>query len=149
MRLRGRWLPCVSLMLLFPIQSQAQERTPVREWGRPAAVTTSVPYSSLGVAQASGSRSGRDSLINGTVIGAVVGAVIGMGIAYATIDSELGVEQYSYAALGFGGIGAGIGLGVDALLNRGSSVAVGSPRRIAVKTKVSRKAAGVGVTMRW
>jgi hypothetical protein len=149
MRLRGRWLPCVSLMLLFPIQSQAQERTPVREWGRPAAVTASVPSSSLGVAQASGSRSGRDSLLNGTVIGAAIGAVAGMALVYATSDSELGFEQYSYGALVFGGIGAGVGLGVDALLNRGSNVAAGPPKRIAVKTRVSRKSAGVGVTMRW
>jgi hypothetical protein len=147
MRVRDRWLSCVAVMLLVPIHSQAHDRLPLRELARPAAFTLSVSPSSLGVVQASGS--GRDSLVNGTVIGAAVGAAAGMALAYATRDSELGVEQYSYAALVFGGIGAGVGLGVDALLNRAAKVPVGSPRRIAVSTKVSRKAAGVGVTMRW
>ena len=148
MGLRGRRLSCVGLMLVFAVPSQAQERLPVREWGRLAAITASVPSSSL-AAQTSGARSGRDSLVNGTVIGAAVGAVLGMALVYATSDSELGAEQYSYGALAFGGIGAGVGLGIDALLNRSSGVPVGSPRRIAVKTKVSRQTAGVGVTMRW
>ncbi len=147
MRLRSRWLPCVGLMLLLSIHSQAQERLPLREWSRPEAFTASVPSSILGAAQTSGS--GRDSLVNGTVIGAAVGAAAGMALAYATRDSELGVEQYSYAALVFGGIGAGVGLGVDALLNRAAKVPVGSPRRIAIKTRVSRKAAGVRVSMNW
>ena len=149
MGLRGRRLSCVGLMLVFAVPSQAQERLPVREWGRLAAITASVPSSSLAVAQTSGSLSGRDSLVNGTVIGAAVGAVLGMALVYATSDSELGAEQYSYGALVFGGIGAGVGLGIDALLNRSAGVAVSSPRRIAVKTRVSRKTAGVGVTMRW
>ena len=74
----------------------------------------------------------------------------GIGLAYATRDdSVLEFEQYSYAALVCGGIGAGVGLGIDALLNRGSNVPLGSPRRIAVKTGLTRKAAAVGVTMRW
>ena len=148
MRLRGRWLPCVSLLLLLPIPAHAQEHLPVSESGRPAAVTASVPSSSTWIAQTSAPRSSRDSLLNGTVIGAAIGAAIGMGLVYVTSDSE-GADQYVYGALLFGGIGAGAGLGVDALLNRRAVVAVGSPRRIAVKTKVSRKATGVHVTMRW
>ena len=149
MGLRGRRLSCVGLMLWFAIPAQAQERLPVRESGRPATISAAVLSPSLGAVQTSKSRSGRDSLINGTVIGAAVGAVLGMALVYATSDSELGAEQYAYGALAFGGLGAGVGLGVDALLNRGSGLAVGSPRRIAVKTKVSRKTTGVHVTMRW
>ena len=144
---RGRQLSCVGLVLLFAVPAQAQERLPVREWSRPAANTASAPSANPGAFQPSGS--GRDSLVNGTVIGAAVGAALGMGLAYATRDSDLGVDQYSYAALVFGGIGAGIGLGVDALLSRVSSVPVGSPRRIAIKTRVSKKTTGVGITLRW
>ena len=150
MGLRGRWLPCVGLLVLLPIRSQAQERFPLFEQALPNAVMGPVPSPRQAAPQASAPRSGRrDSLLNGAVIGAAVGAVLGMVLVYATSDSELGAEQYAYGALGFGGIGAGVGLGIDALLNRGSNVAVGSSRRIAVKTKVSRQTAGVGVTMRW
>jgi len=148
MGLRGRWLPCVSLLLLVPLPAQAQEHLPVREWGRPATVTASVPSSSTWIAQTSGQRSSRDSLLNGTVIGAAIGAVAGMALVYWTSDSE-GADQYVYGALVFGGIGAGAGLGLDALLNRSAGVAAGAPRRIAVKTRVSKKATGVHVSMRW
>ncbi len=149
MGFRGRWLPCVGLLLALPIQSEAQTRLPLFERAVPNTVTVPVSPSKPVATQASGSRSGRDSLINGTVIGAAVGAAIGMALAYATRDSELEAEQYAYGALVFGGIGAGVGLGVDALLNRSAGVPLGSPRRVGVNTKVSRKAAGVGVTMRW
>jgi hypothetical protein len=149
MGLRGRWLPCVGLMLLFAAPGQAQQRSPLFESALPKAGMGPAPSSNSVTAQASGPQSGRrDSLINGTVIGAAIGAVAGMALVYWTSDSE-GADQYAYGALAFGGIGAGVGLGVDALLNRGSGVALGSPRRIAVKTKVSRQASGVHVTMRW
>jgi hypothetical protein len=149
MGLRGRWLPCVGLMLLFAAPAQAQERSPLFEAAHPKAVMGPSLASNPIAAQASGPKSGRrDSLINGTLIGAAIGAVTGMALVYWTSDSE-GADQYAYGALAFGGIGAGVGLGVDALLNRGPGVAVGTPRRIAVKTKVSRKASGVHVTMRW
>ena len=149
MPLLSRRLSCVGLVLVFAVPAQAQERLPVREWGRrPVAVAALVPSPSLGAIQTSGPRSGRDSLINGTLIGAAIGAVAGMALVYWTSDSE-GADQYAYGALAFGGIGAGVGLGVDALLNRSSGVPVGSPRRIAVRTKVSTKTTGVHVTMRW
>jgi hypothetical protein len=149
MKARRRWLPSLGLMLLLPIHSQAQERRPLREWTAPVAVTSPVAGSRAGAPQTSSGRSGRDSLVNGTVIGAAVGAAIGMGLAYATRDSVLGVEQYSYAALVFGGIGAGVGVGIDALLNRNAGVPIGTSRRLSVKTRMSTKTAGLGVTMRW
>jgi hypothetical protein len=146
-----RLILCLLLVLVGSIHSRAQERSPLFERAVTNAAVAPVSPSILGeFTQSSGTRSGgRDSLLNGTIIGAAIGAAAGMALAYATNDSVLGVEQYSYAALVFGGIGAGIGLGVDALLNRGSGVAVGSPRRIGIKTGVTRKAAAVGVTMRW
>jgi hypothetical protein len=150
MGLRGRLLSCIGLILLLPIRSQAQGRLPLFEWTLPKAVTAPVPSASLRATQASGPRSGRrDSLLNGTVIGAAVGAALGIAFAHATRDSELEASQYAYGALIFGGLGAGVGLGVDALLDRGPGVVVNSPRRIALNTRVSRKTAGVRVTMRW
>ena len=150
MVLRGRLLSCVGLLLLFPVHGQAQSRSPLFERALPKAVAAPVSFSRTDVTQASGPKSGRrDSLVNGTVIGAAIGAVAGMALVYVTRDSELDAEQYAYGALAFGGIGAGVGVGVDALLNRGTGVPLGSSRRIAVKTKVSRKTTGVGVTMRW
>jgi hypothetical protein len=127
MRLLGRWVLWVGLMLAVPLHSEAQ-----------------------GTTQASGTRpGGRDSLLNGAVIGFAVGAALGIAFAYATRDSELDAGQYAYAALIFGGIGAGAGLGIDALSNRNPSVAVRSPRRVALGPRVSRKTAGIRVIMRW
>ena len=150
MVLRGRLLSCVGLLLLFPVHSQAQGRSPLFERALPKTVAGPISFPTPEVTQASGPQARRrDSLLNGTVIGAAIGAVAGMALVYATRDSELDAEQYAYGALVFGGIGAGLGLGVDALLNRGSNVAVGSPRRIAVRTRVSRQTAAVRLTMRW
>jgi hypothetical protein len=148
MWLRGRLLSCVGLMLVVPILCEAQGRLPLSERAVPEAVAAAVSSSSLGATQASGS-SGRDSLVNGTVIGLAVGAALGMAFVYATRDSDLGVEQYSYGALIFGGIGAGVGLGIDALFDRNASVVVRSPRRVAFSPRVLRKTAGVRVIMRW
>ena len=127
MWLRGRWLLCVGLMLAVPLHGEAQ-----------------------GTTQASGTRSGgRDSLLNGTVIGFAVGAALGIAFVYATRDSELDAGQYAYSALIFGGIGAGVGLGIDALFYRNPSVVVRSPRRVVLSPRMSRKTAGIRVIMRW
>jgi hypothetical protein len=126
MCLLGRWVLCVGLMLAVPLHAEAQGT------------------------QASGTRSGgRDSLLNGTVIGFAVGAALGIAFVYATRDSELDAGQYAYSALIFGGIGAGAGLGIDALFDRNPSVVVRSPRRVALGPRVSRKSAGIRVVMRW
>jgi hypothetical protein len=149
MGLRGRLLPCVALILLLPTDSHAQGRWSVLDRGLPKAATAPASSAS-GATQASGPRSGpRDSLLNGTVIGATIGAALGIAFVHATRDSELEAAQYAYGALIFGGLGAGVGLGVDALLDRRSGVVVNAPRRLALTTKVSRKTAGVRITMRW
>jgi RsiW-degrading membrane proteinase PrsW (M82 family) len=70
----------------------------------------------IGEGQASAQR--RDSLVNGAVIGAAVGAGFGVTMNYALRDSDLTVGQYAYGAAVYGAIGAGIGLGVDALFSR-------------------------------
>src|SRR5512145_301996 len=61
---------------------------------------------------------GRDGLLNGAVIGAVVGAGTGVAFTNAVRDSDLVFSQYARGALIFGAMGAGLGLGVDALLAR-------------------------------
>jgi hypothetical protein len=150
MGLPGRVLSCVGLVLLVSTQSRAQGRLPLFEGALPKALTGPPSSSTAAATQSSGPRSGRrDSLVNGTVIGAAVGAALGIVLVHATRDSELDATQYSYGALIFGGLGAGVGLGVDALLDRGPGVVVNSPRRISLNTRVSRKTAGVRVSMRW
>jgi hypothetical protein len=91
---------------------------------------------------------GRDSLINGTVIGAVVGAGIGIAFTHAVRDSDLGSSQYVRGALIFGAIGAGAGVGIDALLQRASPAAV-TQRRVVIAPTVWRKVTGVAVQWRW
>lgn len=92
---------------------------------------------------------GSDSLLNGTVIGAAVGAGAGVAFTHAIRDSDLGLRQYAYGALVFGAIGAGAGLGVDALLNRVSPAPGGTPRRVLIAPTIWRDVAGVVVKWRW
>ena len=120
MWLRGRWLSYVGVMLVVPLCCEAQ--------GRPRS-------------------GGRDSILDGAAIGFAAGA--GFGIAYVSVvrDSDLDVGDYTSSALIFGGLGAAVGLGIDALCDRHSS-AVG-PRRVALIPRLSRKAAAIRVLMRW
>ena len=95
------------------------------------------------------SAQGRDGLLNGTVIGAAVGVGTGVAFAHAVRDSDLGAGQYAHGALIFGAIGAGIGLGVDALLNQASPGPGWPRRRKLIVPVVGRNAAGVVVKWRW
>jgi len=117
----------------------------------PSAEVTAAAVSSCrrGAAESWGRPSGRDSLLNGTVTGFAVGAAFGIAFVYAVRDSDLSAGQFAYSALVFGGIGAGVGLGIDALLDRNSSVVARSPRRVALSPRVSRRIAGIRVLMRW
>jgi len=92
---------------------------------------------------------GRDALLNGVVIGAAVGAGVGVALTHAVRDSDLGFSQYARGALVFGAIGAGAGLGVDALLYRKSPGPGVTPRRVFVSPTVWRDVAGVAVKWRW
>jgi hypothetical protein len=91
----------------------------------------------------------RDPLLNGTVIGAAVGAGLGVAFTHAVRDSDLGFSQYARPALIFGAIGAGVGLGVDALFNRASPGPRVTPRRVLMAPAVWRGVAGVVVKWRW
>src|SRR4051812_39493348 len=117
---------CLGLMLLVPFHCEAQGRSPSRV-----------------ASQSSGSPSGgRDSLLNGAVIGLAAGAALGIAFVYATRDSDLDAGAYAYGALIFGGIGAGTGLGVDALFNRNASAVIRLPGGVALGPVLSRKIAG-------
>lgn len=89
----------------------------------------------------------RDGLVNGTIIGAAVGAGAGVAFTHAVRDSDLTAGQYAYGALIFGAIGAGVGLGIDALLNRGLSPA--AKRKVMITPACGPNAAGVVVKWRW
>lgn len=150
MRLRGRLLSCVGLMLVVPLHCEAQGHSHVFEHTFPEKIAATGSFSSPAETRAAVAPSGgRDSLLNGTLIGLAVGAACGIAFTYAIRDSDLDAGSYAYGALIFGGIGAGVGLGIDALLDRTPSVAVRSPRRVALSPRVSRKAAGIRVIMRW
>ena len=92
---------------------------------------------------------GNDSVANGTIIGAVVGAGVGVAFTHAVRDSDLTFGQYARGALIFGAIGAGAGLGVDALFNRSSQQGSQAPRPLTILPAVWRNVAGVVVKLKW
>ncbi len=91
----------------------------------------------------------RDSLANGTVIGAAVGAGLGVAFTHAVRDSDLTFSQYMRGALIFGAIGAGAGLGVDALFDRASYRPAASRRRLVVVPAIWRDVRVILVNWRW
>jgi hypothetical protein len=88
----------------------------------------------------------RDGLLNGAVIGGAVGATVGVAFTHAVRDSDLTFGQYSRGALVFGVIGAGVGLGVDALLNRAPNT---TRRQLFVAPNLGRDMTSVAVSWRW
>ena len=90
----------------------------------------------------------RDSLFNGVAIGATVGAGAGIAFTHAVRDSDLTVGQYARSAVIFGALGAGAGLGLDALLSR-SSRPVFPARRLSLAPAVWRDVSAVVVRWRW
>jgi hypothetical protein len=105
--------------------------------------------SALALGERPASAQGRDGLLNGTLIGAAAGAGAGVAFTHAVRDSDLTFGQYAYGALIFGAIGAGAGLGIDALLHRASPDRRVPPRRVLIAPAVSRDVAGVVVRWRW
>ena len=91
----------------------------------------------------------RDGLLNGAVIGAAVGAGAGVAFTHAVRDSDLGFGQYAYGGLVFAGLGAGVGLGLDALLQRAMPAPGAGRQRVAFAPRVWRNGAGVVVNWRW
>jgi hypothetical protein len=113
------------------------------------AVVASLTIVTWLLAQGAAQAQGRDSLLNGTLIGATIGAGAGVAFTYATRDSDLTFRQYAYGAAVFGAIGAGIGLGVDALLSRAARIPSKAPRRIDVAPTMWPGITGVAINYRW
>jgi hypothetical protein len=90
----------------------------------------------------------RDSLLNGVVAGAAAGAGVGIAFTYAVRDSDLTVGQYARSAIIFGALGAGAGLGLDALLSRAQRPLFGT-RRLWLAPAVWRDGRTVAVKWRW
>ena len=88
----------------------------------------------------------RDGLLNGALIGAASGAVAGVAFTHAVRDSELTFSQDARGALIFGAIGAGLGLGIDALLNHVSPWPGVAPRRLRFVPAIGRGVAGLAAT---
>jgi hypothetical protein len=108
-----------------------------------------VLFSTLALGERQAYAQARDSLLNGTVIGAAVGAGTGVALTHAVRDSDLTFGQYAYGALIFGGLGAGVGVGIDALLTRAMPGTGVKPRRVLIAPAVWRRVGGVIVKWRW
>ena len=91
-----------------------------------------------------------DSLKNGAIIGAVPGVV--MGLAMAGLDEDNNGGDYAIIAVMFGGLGAAIGVGFDALVPGEKVVSYRAPgsaspshARLSIAPVVTRRAKGVSV----
>ena len=82
------------------------------------------------------------------VVGAAAGAGVGIAFTHAVRDSDLTAGQYARSAVIFGAIGAGAGLGVDALLSRAQRPLFGT-RRLWLAPAVWRDRRAVAVNWRW
>jgi hypothetical protein len=91
----------------------------------------------------------RDNVWNGAVIGGAIGAGAGIAFTHAVRDSDLSAGQYAYGALVFGGIGAGIGMGIDVLLFRNQPRRPEQPPRVVIAPAVWRNVKAVAVKWRW
>ena len=106
-------------------------------------------FAVLFLAAGQASAQGRDGLLNGVVIGAGVGAGTGVAFTHAVRDSDLTFGQYARGALIFGAIGAGAGIGIDALLSRTTPLSRGALQRLSIAPSVWRRVSGVVVQWRW
>jgi hypothetical protein len=92
---------------------------------------------------------GRDRLVDGAAIGAAVGAATGIAFTHAVRDSDLGLSQYAYGAVVFGALGAGVGVGLDALLDRASPGPRLTRRRMVIAPMVWRDLRGLAFRWKW
>ena len=138
----------VSALFTNIAAAQSLPQSPV-EAPRPLRVEVPASFEEAGNAQVS--RSGRDSVVNGTLIGLGVG----LGAAYATgkvfdalmCESSTGCSGAPWPAYAlFGAIGAGAGAGIDLLIGRSTK-----PSRTAVRLApvVGRRAKGLQASIKF
>ncbi|MCC7180624.1 MAG: hypothetical protein IT177_19750 [Acidobacteria bacterium] len=87
-----------------------------------------------------------DSLLNGTLIGFVSGALFGTAVAVGLSDGSSDLDG-NQSALIFGGIGAGLGIGLDALV-RSDRLVYSSPA-VTPRARAGPTGAAVGITVTW
>ena len=92
---------------------------------------------------------GERSCATRIVCSSAAGAGIGVAFTHAVRDSDLVFSQYARGGLVFGAIGAGLGLGVDALLHRAAPGPGVTPWRVLIAPTVRREVAGVLLKWRW
>ena len=83
--------------------------------------------------------------------GALTGMAIGAGLAVAAVASQASGSELGWiplAALVYGGIGAGIGVGVDALIERDRVIYARSTSSISITPVFGNKRPGVFVSVR-
>lgn len=100
-----------------------------------------------------------DGLLNGTLIGLGIGAALGLAVVGDSSGCDEGAflfcgdpdaGNYVATALVFGGIGAGIGVGIDALIGRHRNIYQrGSVPRISFVPAVGRSGASAMVAVSW
>jgi hypothetical protein len=113
-------------------------------------ISACVVFAALTLGERPAHAQGRDALLNGAVIGAVVGAGAGVAFTHAVRDSDLVFSQYARGALIFRAIGAGAGLGVDALFYRAPLQVPGTALRpLSISPVVWRDVGGVIVNWSW
>lgn len=89
------------------------------------------------------SRRGGDSVGNGASIGLAIGAVFGAGVAISVGETLYAIP----AGLVYGGLGAGIGVGIDALIRGQRLVYVRSKTTLSLAPIISRERKGVMLTL--
>jgi hypothetical protein len=103
----------------------------------------------LAAGRSSAEAQARDSLLNGGLIGAAAGAAVGVAYGHAVRDSDLTFGQYARGSIIFGAFGAGIGVGIDALLQRSPSPQPVASPRISIAPALWRGVTSVTVNCSW
>ena len=91
----------------------------------------------------------RDNVWNGAVIGGLIGGAAGVLFTHAVRDSDLTAGQYAYGAAVFGGIGAGVGMGIDVMLFRNQPRRPEKQARVLIAPAVWKNTKAVAVKWRW
>ena len=95
-----------------------------------------------------------DGVLDGTLIGLGVGAGLGLlgALAAATDDSGFGPDPADVARIAplvIGGIGAGVGLGLDALIRRETNIYRRQGATLSLSPTLGRSRRGVAIAVSW
>ena len=94
-----------------------------------------------------------DGKLDGTLIGLGVGAGLGLIAAAATDDSNWGSPSRGHVALVgslmFGGIGAAVGLGLDAAIRRETNIYRRPGATLSLSPTLGRSRRGVAIAVSW